>query len=304
VSKLGNVSLGNILSVEPKTSLPYTTRQPIGEASSIAQHNSSQTRQWLISGCLHNPSQAEVEQLKALQNGEVLLLDVPSYYFVAFGKLLSCGFHNSAAKQKALYYDLLFQSVPAVGYVSSQTSGVFLHDLSYRTKLSALDPHLTHCLLTYDANRLKLDYQFYVCNRDADAVTALLEFGVGADHSKFTVYAWNGTTYVLVGSWGAGATAWGTGVAYNDGVTAHTVTAEKGVRGESLTNGTVSYRLGCKNKVLLSITALQGNGGGSTDFAGGQLRLKVVLEHSAAESGVRDYIRVVYADGSVGGEVT
>ena len=73
MSKLGNVSLGNILSVEPKTSLPYTTRQPIGEASSIAQHNSSQTRQWLISGCLHNPSQAEVEQLKALQNGEVLL---------------------------------------------------------------------------------------------------------------------------------------------------------------------------------------------------------------------------------------
>jgi hypothetical protein len=303
MAKIGNIDLGVVETVEPATTKNFNVKYT-GDVGSYPQSNCSQSTSWKIEGCLDKPSQAQFEALRSLQNDEVILIDIPltkigGYGLFGYGKVQDISFPVDNQRYGLISYSLTVQGCPAIGYTSSKTTGVYLFDLSYRCKHLNLEPHHNRTNISYSASRLQATYEFYVGNRTASVLDALLEIMVGDDILSAQLYYYNGSSYTSIATWGTSGSAWGAIVNFNDGTTAHAAIANVGNRGATVTAGTISYKLGTQKRILLKITNLTGQTTPSSiKYRSEQLKLKLVLTHSAAETGVRDYVKITYEDGS------
>jgi hypothetical protein len=296
--KIGNVDLGKVTIAEPITAKTQTQTNIPGVHGNYSQSTVCFSKKWRIEGLLKNPSQTERESLINLQNDEVMLVDISEFSLFGYGKVQEVKLSVDNEYANVYHYTIDISGCPAIGYTTIRTSDVYLHDLDYRMNLKSFDPHHTKHNLTYSTNRGTLTYDFYVDNDKASIQNALVEIQCGDDISRLTMYS----NAVAFGTWGSGGSAWGGTINLTDGAgTVHPFIANKGTRGESLAGiGTVSYELGCKIRLLISVgnLSVQGASDVSTDYSGDQLKLRVALGHSVAESGVRDYVKISYVDGS------
>jgi len=305
MAKIGGIDLGTngaIRLVEPiltrnlkKISLP-------GEVGSFHQSLVSYEHSWRIEGIFVNPSQSQIEQLYNLGYGEVILVDINEFSLFGYGKVRTAPRIRLVSGNKNVWrWYLEIDGVPAIAHTHVQTDEVYLHDLDYRLNLKSFDPHIGRFSINYSADRLEVDWQFYVDNDKASSQDVVLEIQCGDDISEFTLWYWNGSAWIQIGNWG-NADAWGATKNFTDPESViHDVTAGKNTRGQSVTGvGTVSRKLGCNHRVLFKITGMAADDADSSTVIGGdQLKLKAKLKHAAAEPGVRDYARITYIDGSL-----
>lgn len=302
MGKLGGVDLGYIQTVEPIVSKDFQTVTIPGEISSFQQNLLNYSQSWRIEGFLYNPTQAQRENLSNLGNGEVVLVDISEYSLFGYGKLrVAPRLMLDVTRKNIWNYTFEIEGCLAVGYTYIQTSDAYLHDLNYRSNLKGFDPHYGRFAVNYDSNRLNVDYQFYVDNDKTSIQEVIVEAQCGDDVSKCKIYGWKASAWYLIGDWG-GADAWDAVKAFtDDDSVAHNFRANNGLRGAALSGiGTISNKLGCKKRVLFSITNLlaEGSTDKSTDYGSDQLLLKIVLEHTSIES-LRPYVRITYVDGSL-----
>jgi len=304
MAKIGNVDLGNVERVEPITIKSIRTKVLPGEDGAFGQDLIAYEHAWRIDGHLNNPTQAQREKILNLQNGEVMLFEVSAFSIFGYGKVGNIRMEVDNVFANIYRYSLEMLGCPAVGHTHTHTDDVYLHDMDYRMNLKSFDPHFKHFNVNYSNDRLSTDWQFYL-DSDVDDSTqdVLLEMQCGDDIATFYLYSYSAGTWNPVGTWGTGGTLWGGTISFVDaGTGTHTIICNYAPRGTAIANiGTVSYKLGCKYRVLCKIGSLGTHTVAdlSTDYSGDQLLLKAKLVHAAAESGVRDYVKMTYIDGSL-----
>lgn len=303
MAKIGNVDLGNVELVVPiKTKSQNVVALP-GEGGAYPQSMTCYRQTWHIEGHLNNPTQAQREAFLGLENDEVMLVEVPAFSLFGYGKVREIRMWVDNVYPNVYHYDMEVSGCPAIGKTHVQTNDVYLHDLAYRMNLKSFDPHFQRFNMNYSSDRFTVDYQFYLDNDKDSVQDAVIEIECGDDINRFYLYHYNGSGWSVVGTWGTGATAWGGTISFDDaGTIAHNAVVNYGSRGASLEGiGVVSRKLGCKYRVLCLIGSLSAHSAAdlTTDYSHDQLLLKVALEHSAAESGPRDYVKMTYVDGSL-----
>lgn len=279
-----------------------------GDPFSFSQSLVNYYQEWRVEGHLHNPTQAQREAIQNLQNDEVMLVDIDAFSLFGYGKVRDVRLAVDNEYPNVYRYSLTVAGCPAIGFTHVHTDDVYLHDLDYRKNLKAFDPHFQKFNVSYDTTRFTITCEFYLDNDAASLKHPLIEIQCGDNINKFFLYHYNGSAWIPIGTWGTGAMAWGTYTNFYDaGTVAHQATVNYGARGSVLTVagggtlGTLSLKLGCKYRILCKISDLSAHSGTdlTTDYSADQLLLRVALEHSAAESGYRDYVKMTYVDGSL-----
>ena len=167
VAYIGRVDLGNVENIMPTTTKKVDNFEIAGEIGSYPRDLVSYRRHWRITGYLYSPTSAELEEFLSLDNGEVYLMEVNAFNLFAYGKVTNISIQVDNQWASLYRYNLDFEGCPAIGATHSRTSGVYFHDRSYRKTVKDFDPHFRRYNLAYTANRLDLDYDFYLDNDNA-----------------------------------------------------------------------------------------------------------------------------------------
>jgi len=280
LAKIETVDIGVVTTIEDIHITNVAPKQLTSVVGTYNQFLVPSRKDWRISGYLSSPTQAEVNSVRNLRNAGIMaLLDATDNIanMLAFGKLLEVRFVDEEMEVDRKYYDMIFAEQPALGTTDVQTSEAKLASLDELTYLEMFMPFWGRFVPTFNAGRTTFDYEYWLYNRKASIQTVIIEVQTHDLLSKFKLYYWNGSTYVLIGDWG-GADAWDAIKAFTYETIAHDVRTNKGSRGDTLTGiGTISKKLGAKKRVLFSITNMQ-----AADASGSTLRLKTQIEASAA----------------------
>lgn len=227
MSKIGNIDIGCVTKIQKTERKSYYEFRPASNLATYTQNLINEIHEWRIEGFLENPTQSNVESIKALRNsGRICLIDLDDIKSgeIAWGKLIAIDWIDEEEYADIVEYEMLLRIQPAVGLTWSRTTNVYLLDLDGKTAMKWLDPHFGKCNKTYNSTRSQLQYSLNIKNDSSSDQTALIEIQVGDNISSVSI---------------SPSTGW---------------SQATGTRGESVTTGTISRSLGCDKRVLLKRT--------------------------------------------------
>jgi len=288
VAKIGGVDIGTVVDVSQSLIRRKVRRPLAGSLVSVLQDLVSTEKRWIMNSELYSPTQSTLESVLGLADGSVLLVEIPenTRLRAGFGSITKPAEDLHDREADIHYITLEVQEVPGVGFAYTQTPDVYFHDRDYRMNLREFNPFWGHHNTQIDENRLVFTQEFYLDNRKSQAQDAVYEICAGDNLTGFKLYGWK-TDWTLIGDWG-GADSWGAAKTFTDNDSVeHAVTAAKGERGDTVTGGTISWKMGCpRDRVLVKFDDLEASSAykHTTRYVRDQVLLKAEIIHTLRET--------------------